>query len=143
MDMDQQANNVKNYTEIIENITVKICIREYVNINGEFFHTTEICFSGYGTFGIIYSPTGNCQVCSAYNMQTILARNTLATSSFVKKLFECLRKYIPLKNIILFDIRSDLSTVFENLIDEYISKTPYVSTNGSNMILYLVKSYKL
>lgn len=90
----------------------------------------------YGAF-CYDNPTHNCQVFSVGSFDCLL--NTLKDEQITKLIHELAEDHID-KYIMLIDV----SSYHEKRVDELykysvITKTPYVSTNDSDMILYLIK----
>lgn len=126
-----------------------------------------------GTFYTYTAPTGNCQIFSIAQFNSLLVNlatnrhntskgrllpdKTLNTKYYnddnsfkynicKKSLFKVLHKVVyntGNKAIMLLDIndlKSYISAIDEIFKDQIITKQPYNSTNGSKMVLYLIKT---
>lgn len=90
------------------------------------------------TFKIFRSPTSNCQLASASN----IGDNLIKLNKYqIRNLFIKLRKNNHSKRILLLDIHQREADHLKQSIAKsaIISDSPYVSTNGSNMELMLIR----
>ena len=90
------------------------------------------------TITVCKFPTSNCQVSSFGNMNFLLEytnKNKEDVNAIIKECYNLI-SYKPL--LILVDVKDTFIEVVERCF-EVITKTPYISTNNSNMCLFLVK----
>lgn len=90
---------------------------------------------------IFTSPTANCQLYSIGNVDHILYKD----KELRLEIFKFIQRQVS-KNIVLLDIKQTIENqVLEIFPDKHdiISRTPYVSTNGSNMLILLINTLKL
>lgn len=81
---------------------------------------------------VVLSPTGNCQLASFNYFQSVLK-----FEKDLEKILSCIGLY---KNLLLIDIHADLFEEKLELLGKYILiSNPYESTNGSNMVLAILK----
>ena len=91
--------------------------------------------------GVVGSPTSNCQWTSIFYMVGILTGTTKQEQKIIiKQLWEKHKK-----RMMLIDLNANLELKFEDLFpkETHVIKHPYVSTNNSQMILYLVKTLQI
>lgn len=101
-----------------------------------------------GEFYVVPAPTSNCQVMSFYNLQGILCTSSKPEYNINKDDFKLIlgdiKRDVIHKHLIICDIKTDYCNVLDKLIEEcgitVIFKNPYVSTNGSNMCMYLINT---
>lgn len=95
-------------------------------------------FGGAPPFGLIHSPTGNCQICS------IFCINAFLYYSNVLEIVKMLHRKCG-KNMLLIDIeRHNVNRAIEVFgEDNIISNTPYISTRDSHMNIILIDMIKL
>ncbi len=89
--------------------------------------------------GIIQTPTGNCQIASVNHMDVIL--NKIQSKKDIYDFFKLVYGTTS-KRMLLIDIKTDLDGHVQQYFKESImSRTPYTSTRGTNMIIYLINIY--
>lgn len=101
-------------------------------------YTNQWRFKSQTSIYITHSPTGNCQIYTIANANYILGYdNTLEIFKTIQKrankaqmLIDINQSYIP-----------RLEAIFKP--EDIVFKQSYTSTNGSNMIIYLIKTFKL
>jgi len=95
-----------------------------------------------GKLNVISNPFDNCQNVSISNFQSLL--NSYSKKNEINKILEDIKLYYN-KNIIVVDINSYKDCDFEIFKKEFnlknVKKMPYVSTNGSDMILIKFEFY--
>lgn len=85
---------------------------------------------------VIKYPTNNCQLSSLMDAANLVYINTSVKEELFKEIYNCTNRQI------LIDIKQVDCEQIESLFKEYMDmviKTPYISTNGSNMVLYIYK----
>lgn len=89
-------------------------------------------------FRVIRSPTANCQLASASSIGDKL---TKLNKYQIRNLFIQLRRNGYAKKILLLDIHQRQADYLKNCIvnSAIIGDLPYVSTNGSNMEIMLIR----
>ena len=104
------------------------------------FTTFSYELSLRGAMYITTSPTGNCQVSTIAYFYNILTHSRKL--EVYKDLCKCVQT-----NIMLIDVQQmyelDVELLFAEAGATVITKTPYVSTNTSKMVMYLVNIAKL
>lgn len=92
---------------------------------------------------VIQTPTNNCQFASLSNTESILA---LSDEKEIIAYFKDAKR-VANQNMFLLDVHNNgrntgkIEGIFSG--DNIVLKTPYTSTNNSEMILYLVKTVVL
>lgn len=93
-----------------------------------------------GVYALVY-PTGNCQLGSLFNFQQVIGYCNGDVAQ-VKKLLPDLKKALCYKPLCLFDVRKNyeakMDAIFEK--ESIVMKSEYKSTNGSEMIIYIIKT---
>lgn len=92
------------------------------------------------------APTGNCQLFSTsyFNQLKAFEENVkyhkLADKVDFKPILSAIRSSVYKKNLMFIDVRSLYKTFVKKLFtkDEIITETPYKSSNGSNMVTYII-----
>jgi hypothetical protein len=113
--------------------------------------TSEFCnFSikrpkNRGTFMIAIAkyPTGNCQLMSVAYMNQLLHNVVDDDGNYSKEialaiLMECIRLISCAKMLSLLDVNEKYALKVEEMF-EVNTKTPYTSSNGSKMVMFIVK----
>lgn len=102
-----------------------------------------------GEFFVVPSPTANCQVMSLYNIGPILYQNESRpdydiTKDEFKQVLSRIKRDTENKHLIFCDIKHKYINKLDSLIKEcefqVIFKNEYVSTNKSNMCMYLINT---
>ena len=86
---------------------------------------------------VIHSPTGNCQMQSIQEFKCLVSLNK-------KELLECLYAInaVTGKRLFFVDLNAEYVHYVKQKISELIlTETPYISTNGSSMVTFLLKLY--
>lgn len=126
----------------------KKLVQDYPELSVK-FHTNDSavfiqdkCFemTNRGNIYLTTMPTSNCQVAAAASFYLLL--------SHPKKLevFQLLGSLVG-QNILLVDIQKGYEAKLDELIAEaktpVVLKTPYISTNNSSMVMYLINIVSL
>lgn len=84
------------------------------------------------------SPTGNCQ------LGALTYANNMFMHENAREIYETLVK-LSYRPIYLLDVKDNIATKVDEIFSktEIISKTSYKSTNGSNMVIYLINNMKI
>lgn len=83
------------------------------------------------------NPTCNCQVMSIGHMDYLFGM-----SDSVKELKECLLRALspyPTKPLIILDVQQYYAEAVKEIAKRIVCEQPYRSTNGTDMILYLIE----
>lgn len=122
---------------IMDNKKEKVTLEEHPYKGKYDFNVKFPIEDGYvETVQIIGYPTGNCQLSFIGNVRNLLGIKKDCIKELIKKLkFNTMNQFIV-------DIKINDETKIEEFFKDETSivmKNPYVSTNGSNMILYIFK----
>lgn len=99
------------------------------------------CSNGYKLSPVYFDRyfTGNCQLGSLSYVNNFLER--VSSDKDITELFSSLRKELAGKYPpqFLFDVNNNLAQLVRDYF-KVVVDAPYVSTNGSNMVLFIVKA---
>jgi hypothetical protein len=132
------TRKIKTPSNLVKN---KDFIRKTDPFNNFYIFKLKIQDLQYNTFtrsiDIISSPTGNCQLVSVRNFDSLLLN-----SSHLK---EQLVEIGHIKSLIFIDIKNTLKTKLYSKIDKkaIISESDYVSSNNSEMCAIIINTKKL
>lgn len=106
-------------------------IRRFTTKKGNFVYTTDY-------------PTGNCQLSSISYINALLLRDMYDKKYILKFLID-LKTAGRILNILLCDVKDGvLPYLIDKIGEKYImTKTNYISTNGSNMWIVLINVKKI
>lgn len=99
------------------------------------------CKDGYKLSPVYFDRyfTGNCQLGSLSYVNNFLQR--VSSDKDITELFSSLRKELAAQYPpqFLFDVNNSLAQLVRDYF-QVVVDAPYVSTNGSNMVLFIVKA---
>jgi hypothetical protein len=92
---------------------------------------------GLGYIVVHESPTGNCQMCSIENFSIVTRLAIEKQRELLKGLYKQCLKPLMLLDVLAY-YESKILSLFGP--DAIVLEQPYNSTNGSSMIIYLIKT---
>jgi hypothetical protein len=121
--------------KVLVNEYKELGVKLYTNDAAQFIQDKCFEMTNRGNIYFTVMPTSNCQLAAVGSFYTLL--------SHPKKLevFKLLASLLG-QNVMLIDIQLTYAARVDELVTEaktpVILRTPYLSTNGSNMVMFLV-----